>query len=447
MLQQDSSRSPWSAATNYTQAIIHPVEEPIRATIRVPGSKSYTNRALILAALAKGPSLLSGILKSDDSYWCIDALGKLGISVKVEDDQVRIEGRRGEWPRKEAKLFLGAAGTLARFLPGALASGQGGRYYVDGVEQLRRRPLKTLLDALKQLGAQITYLGEQEGLPFQIMGTGLSGGTVEIDGSVSSQFLSGLLLASPMAKGRVKIQVTGGLVQPEYVAITTELMRRFGAAVEHDPSFRIFEVEPGGYVGQELVLEADASTACYFLSAAALTQGTVRVANVGYHSLQPDARFIDVLEMMGCRCIKGRDYLEVSGPPQLKGGFSVDMKPMSDQAITIAALAPFADGPISVTNVGHIRYHESDRIAVICEALRQLGIRVEERQDGFTVYPSQPKGAVLDPHDDHRQAMTYSLLALKVPGIVITNPGCVSKTCPVYFDELKKLGVHVLLQK
>lgn len=447
MLEQDSSRSPWSAATNYTRAIIQPVEQPIRATLRVPGSKSYTNRALILAALAHGPSHLSGILKSDDSYWCIDALSKLGISVEVADDHVRIEGRGGNWPRKEAKLFIGAAGTLARFLPGALACAQGGRYYVDGIEQLRRRPLKTLLDTLKQLGAQITFLGEHEGLPLQVVGTGLRGGTVQVDCSVSSQFLSGLLLASPLAHGKVQIEVTGGLVQPDYVAITIELMRRFGAKVEHDSSFRFFEVEPGGYVGQELVLEADASTACYFLSAAALTQGTVRVSNVGYHSLQPDARFIDVLEKMGCRCVKERDYLEVTGPPQLKGGFSVDMKLMSDQAITIAALAPFADGPITVTNVAHIRHHESDRIAVICQALRQLEVRVEERQDGFTVYPSLPKGAVLDPHDDHRQAMTYSLLALKVPGIVITNPGCVSKTCPVYFEELKKLGVHVVLQK
>lgn len=446
MLELDSSRSPWSQATKYSQAIIQPVEKPLKAALRVPGSKSFTNRALIIAALAEGSSTIGGILKSDDSYWCIDALKRIGLAVEVEGDQVHIEGTAGRWPKEEAQLFLGAAGTLARFLPGALAAGQGGVFQVDGVQQLRRRPLSPLLKALEELGADIHFLGEEGRLPLKIKATGLKGGKVTIEGHVSSQFLSGLLIASPLAKGEVEIKVAKGLVQPAYVGITVNLMRQFGAKVEHDPHFTHFVIQPGGYVGQQVVLEADASTACYFLSAAALTEGTVRITNVGYHSLQPDARFIDVLEQMGCTCIKHDNYLEVTGPAQLRGGFTVDMKPMSDQAITIAALAPFADAPITVTNVPHIRHHESDRIAVICQALQQLGIKVEEHQDGFTVYPGQPQGAVLDPHDDHRQAMTFSLLALKVPGIIITDPGCVSKTCPGYFEELKKIGVSVTLK-
>jgi 3-phosphoshikimate 1-carboxyvinyltransferase len=374
-------------------------------------------------------------------------LKQLGLAIEVEEDRVRIDGQSGHWPRQEARLFLGAAGTLARFLPGALAAGQGGVYLVDGIQQLRRRPLKPLLDALKQLGADLTVLGEDGGLPLKVKATGLWGGTVEIEGHVSSQFLSGLLIASPLAKETVHINVANGLVQPAYVGITVELMRQFGANVEHDSEFSSFQVHPGGYHGQDIVLEADASTACYFLSAAALTQGTVRVTNVGYHSLQPDAQFIDVLERMGCHCIKHDDYLEVSGPVQLRGGFTVDMKPMSDQAITIAALAPFADAPITVKNVAHIRHHESDRIAVICQALQKLGVEIQEHDDGFTVYPGKPHGATLDPHDDHRQAMTYSLLGLKVPGIIIKDPGCVSKTCPGYFDQLKKLGINVTLEK
>lgn len=446
MLELDSSRSPWSQGTKYSQAIIEPVKKPLKAVLRVPGSKSFTNRALIIAALAEGSSTIGGILKSDDSYWCIDALKRIGLAVEVEGDQVQIEGTAGRWPKEEAHLFLGAAGTLARFLPGALAAGQGGVYQVDGIQQLRRRPLSPLLKALKELGAEIRFLGEEGRLPLQVKATGLKGGKVTIEGHVSSQFLSGLLIASPLAKGEVEIKVAKGLVQPAYVGITVNLMRQFGATVEHDPHFTHFVIQPGGYTGQQVVLEADASTACYFLSAAALTEGTVRITNVGYHSLQPDARFIDVLEQMGCTCIKHDNYLEVTGPAQLRGGFTVDMKPMSDQAITIAALAPFADAPITVTNVPHIRHHESDRIAVICQALQQLGIKVEEHQDGFTVYPGQPQGAVLDPHDDHRQAMTYSLLALKVPGIIITDPGCVSKTCPGYFEELKKIGVSVTLK-
>ncbi|MDQ0337643.1 3-phosphoshikimate 1-carboxyvinyltransferase [Caldalkalibacillus uzonensis] len=442
-MQQKSSRSPWSEATHFRLAEVMPLDRPVDARLRVPGSKSFTNRAIVIAALAKGESVLSGILKSDDSYWCLDALRRLGVAVSVEEDQVRIQGVQGDWPNKEAQLFIGAAGTIARFLPGALAAGRGGRYVVDGIEQLRKRPLRPLIDALGDLGARITVQGESGGLPLIIEGTGLTGGEIRIEGHVSSQFLSGLLLASPMAAGSVQIQVENGLVQPAYVGITVQLMRQFGAHVEHDDHYRSFVVEPGGYTGQTAVLEADASTACYFLAAAALTQGTVRITNVGYSSFQPDANFIDVLERMGCQCEKTQTYLQVTGPAQLKGGFTVDMKPMSDQAITIAALAPFADAPVRVTNVAHIRHHESDRIAVICTALRKTGIQVEEQEDGFTVYPGEPHGATLDPHDDHRQAMTFALLGLKVPGIKIENPGCVSKTCPMFYEELKKLGVSV----
>ncbi|EGL82871.1 3-phosphoshikimate 1-carboxyvinyltransferase [Caldalkalibacillus thermarum TA2.A1] len=442
-MQQESSRSPWSQVTHYRLAEIKPVVEPISARLRVPGSKSFTNRALTIAALAKGQSRLSGILKSDDSYWCIDALRRLGVTVSVDGDQVRVQGVEGEWPQKKARLFIGAAGTIARFLPGALAAGKGGHYEVDGVEQLRKRPLRPLIDALRHLGANIETYGEAGGLPLKVEGTGLKGGKVRIEGHVSSQFLSGLLLASPLAAGPVHIEVEKGLVQPAYVGITVQLMRQFGAVVEHDHDFRSFVVQPGGYTGRETVLEADASTACYFLAAAALTQGTVRITNVGYQSLQPDAKFIDVLERMGCQCEKTETYLQVKGPARLKGGFTVDMKPMSDQAITIAALAPFADAPVTVTNVAHIRHHESDRIDVICTALRKIGIKVEEREDGFTVYPGQPTGATLDPHDDHRQAMTFTLLGLKVPGIIIENPGCVSKTCPMFYSEMKKIGVPI----
>lgn len=442
-MQQESSRSPWSAATQYRWVEISPAESPLTGKIRVPGSKSFTNRALIVAALARGESLISGVLRSDDSYWCLQALRSLGVNASIEGDQAVIQGVAGVWPNRYADLFIGAAGTIARFLPGAIAAGRGGQYRIDGIQQLRRRPLLPLIKGLTALGAKISAQGDAGGLPLVIEGTGLVGGKVQIPGDVSSQFLSGLLLASPLAWQQVEIFVEKGLVQPEYVGITVQLMRQFGAQVEHDGQFRTFKVSPGGYTAQRLSLEADASTACYFLTAAALTQGTVRVTNVGYSSLQPDARFIDVLERMGCRCEKQKDYLEVIGPKVIKGGFTIDMKPMSDQAITIAALAPFADAPIRVTNVAHIRHHESDRISVITSALRRLGIKVVEEEDGFTVYPGRPQGAVLDPHDDHRQAMTYALLALRVPGIKIMDPGCVSKTCPTFYEQLQKLGVKI----
>ncbi|GAA0360530.1 3-phosphoshikimate 1-carboxyvinyltransferase [Bacillus horti] len=443
MKESRSSRSPWAFSAEIHEAFVSPVKAPVHGAINVPGSKSYTNRALIIAALAEGTSTLRGILRSDDSYWCLDALKRLGTKISINDEEVAIKGTGGRWPVKEAECFIGSAGTIARFLPGALAISQGGSWVVDGSQQLRDRPLSPLVDALHDLGAEIDYLSEQQGLPLQIKGTGLRGGEIEVPGNVSSQFLSGLLIASPLAEGTVKIRVVNGLVQPSYIGITVQLMRQFGAQIEHNEDYSEFHIEPGAYRAQDMTLEADASTACYFLALAALTQGEMVVKNVGYHSFQPDAQFIDVLELMGCAVEKTESFLKVIGPEKLKGGFTVDMKPMSDQALTIGALAPFANAPITVSNVAHIRKHESDRITVICQALQKLGIQVEEREDGFTIYPGEMQGAQLDPHDDHRNAMVFGLISTKVDGISILDPGCVSKTCPTFFDELKQLGVDV----
>lgn len=437
------SRSPWAFSKEVREAIVTPVKKPVQGEILVPGSKSYTNRALIIAALAEGTSTLKGILRSDDSYWCIDSLKKLGTKIEVEDEQVTIEGTGGRWPAQNAECFIGAAGTIARFLPGALTVCPEGEWIVDGAQQLRERPLSPLIDALRKLGADVEYLTENPGLPLRIRGTGLQGGSIEIPGDVSSQFLSGLLIAAPLAQNPVHIKVIKGLVQPSYIGITVQLMKEFGAQVDHTEDYSEFTIYPTGYQAKDIILEADASTACYFLALAALTEGEIKVANVGYHSFQPDAQFVDVLEQMGCTVERGSTYLKVQGPKQLKGGLEIDMKPMSDQALTIGALAAFADQPISVTNVAHIREHESDRIAVICESLSKLGLRVEERTDGFTVYPGSAHGAKLDPHDDHRQAMVFGLLGTKIEGIRIMDPQCVSKTCPTYFQELERLGISV----
>lgn len=441
-----SSRSPWALSTTAHEAVVSPAMKPIVGELFVPGSKSYTNRALIIAALAQGTSNLTGMLKSDDSYWCIDALKRLGTTIDVQEDVVFIEGSAGKWKNNSGELFIGAAGTIARFLPGALSIAKEGSWKIDGIPQLRDRPLTPLINALRQLGGKVEYLSENKGLPLQVTGMGLQGGDVSIPGNVSSQFLSGLLIASPYANEPVRINVSDGLVQPSYIGITIQLMRQFGAQVEHSDDFQHVTIQPTGYQGRDIVLEADASTACYFLSLAALTGGTIRVKNVGYNSYQPDARFIDVLEKMGCAVIKDTTFLQVTGPKQLRGGFEVDMKPMSDQAVTIGALAPFADKPITVSNVAHIRAHESDRISVICQSLTKMGVKVEEREDGFTIYPGQPHGAVLDPHDDHRNAMVFGLLGVMVPDVHILDPGCVSKTCPTYFTELQNLGIETHLK-
>lgn len=437
------SRSPWAWQPDASVAVVSPPSGIVDGDVFIPGSKSFANRALIVAALAEGRSTIRGLLRSDDSYWGVQVLDSLGISVDVDGTTARVDGCGGRWPVDSGRLYVGSAGTLARFLPGALAAGQRGEWEVDGSEQLRRRPVAPLVDALRKLGADISFATDAQRLPIRVK-AGLKGGSVIIPGNVSSQFTSGVIMAAPYAAKTVTVEVTGGLVQPEYVGITVEMMKAFGADVAHDKTYTSIRVNPGGYKGRMYDLEADASTACYFLALAALTRGRVRVTNVGYDSLQPDARFVDVLEKMGCTVHKGSRYMEVRGPKRLRGNMTVDMRPMSDQALTLGALAVFADGPITVTGVPHIRQHESDRIHVFCTQMARLGIKTEERQDGFVVYPGTPQaGPVLDPHDDHRHAMSFALLGTKVPGIRIADPGCVSKTCPAYFELLQQLGVTV----
>lgn len=438
------ARSPWSALNDVREVHVHPVSGPVSGEIVVPGSKSYTNRALVVAALARGTSELTGLLRSDDSYWCIDALGKLGARVDVAGDLARVHGVDGRWPTQEAQLYLGASGTNARFLPGALAASSGpGHWRVAGSRRLSERPIAPLVDALRALGGRIEYGEFPDRLPIDIEGGGLRGGTVAMSGRVSSQFISGVLMASPYAEQTVEVQVVDGIVQHQYVQITLDLMRQFGAQTASADDLQRIRIEPTGYTGRPLQLEADASTAGYFFALAALTGGRIRIRNLTRRTLQPDIGLLDLLVTMGCSVTDEGEGIEIAGPRQLSGGFTVSLKEMSDQTLTVAALAVFADGPITITDVAHIRAHESDRIHAICESLQRLGIRTEEREDGLTVYPGMPKPAVLASYDDHRVAMSLSLIGAVAGGVTVSDPGCVSKTCPTFFDELSKLGVHV----
>ncbi len=437
------ARSPWAALSGIAAVSLSPLERPVDAEIAIPGSKSFTNRALVMAAMADGTSEINGILKSDDSYWCLDAFKKLGVHCHVNGETVRIEGASGEWPVRECELYIGAAGTSARFLPGALAVAHSGQWLLRGSRRLSQRPLRPLLDALHTLGADIQSLREPGQLPLRIHGRGLSGGRVEISGKISSQFLSGLLIAAPYAEGPVEIVVSDEIVQHAYVRITLDMMAAMGVPVEVDDRFRRFFVRPGRYQGQPLSLEADASTACYFFALAAVTGGRMRVTNLSRDTRQPDARFPEILARMGCHVQWGDTFIEVAGPPVLKGGLEVDMKELSDQALTLAAVAAFADAPVTVTGVGHIRHHESNRIQAVCESLNRLGIEAREREDGFTVVPGPIRPACLASYDDHRVAMSLSLIGARVPGVRILDPGCVSKTCPGYFTMLETLGVGV----
>ncbi|MBM3546333.1 MAG: 3-phosphoshikimate 1-carboxyvinyltransferase [Alphaproteobacteria bacterium] len=444
-LADADGRSPWAGLQGVRFAEVRPIGRPVSGTVTVPGSKSFTNRALLLAASAKGSSTLSGLLRSDDSYWCIDALKRLGIGIEIDGTTVRIEGCDVRWPAAEAELFIGSAGTIGRFLPGVLAAAPSGRYRVRASRQLEKRPVAPLMEALATLGAKAVHHDQPGGYPMTIAAGGLHGGRISMSGKVSSQFISGMLIAAPLASSAVALDVVDDIVQSDYVRMTLDAMAAFGAGARHDAGLSHFDIEPQRYQGRSYAIEADASTTTYFVALAAVTGGRVVVDNIGTDTRQPDLRFIDVLERMGCTVERHADRVAVAGPQRLRGNLTVDMKPMSDATLTLAALAPFADGPIAMTGVAHIRKHESDRIAVMAEALAKLGIGVEERADGLVVSPGAPRYAELDTHDDHRVAMSLAVLGAKAEGVRLSDPGCVSKTCPVFFQEIGALGVPVSL--
>ncbi|MFD0958116.1 3-phosphoshikimate 1-carboxyvinyltransferase [Paenibacillus chungangensis] len=441
------ARSPWSVMDEAKEVLIGKSSAPIRGDIIVPGSKSLTNRALIMAALAEGTTRIEGLLRSDDSYWCIQSLKQLGIAVKVEGDTAMVEGCGSKWPHVSGEIYVGAAGTVARFLPAALAASMEGFWTLTGSKRMSERPIGPLLKALEEQGAGLTYGGAERCLPFTLQAHGLKGGNVTLPGSTSSQFISGLLLAAPYAAEPLVLHIEGEVVQREYVEMTLEMMLTFGISPEVSSDGSVIAVPKGTYRAQDIQLEPDVSTCGYFWSLAALTGGRIRTVGIHADSTrQPDIMLLGVLERMGCTVIKGNGFVEVQGPERLEGGFELSMRECSDQTLTVAALAPFASGPISLKDVAHIRHHECDRIAVICTELRKLGLTVKEAEDGLTVYPGVPAPALLDSHDDHRMAMSLSLIGMMSGDIRISNPGCVSKTCPDYFDRLIGLGLDVQMR-
>jgi 3-phosphoshikimate 1-carboxyvinyltransferase len=412
----------------------------------VPGSKSLTNRALALAALAgrDGASELRGALRSEDTEVMVAALRALGFRVEAPDAPswtggvVRVGHPGGDRviPAAAADLFVANSGTTMRFLTALVSLGEG-RYRLDGVARMRERPLADLLDALRQLGVDVAGERGDGRPPVVVSANGLRGGGVQIKGDVSSQFLSGLLMAAPLAREAVTVEVRGPLVSEPYVAMTVELMRRWGARVELDAARR-FHV-PGGqrYRPTRYDVEPDASAASYFFGAAAVTGGAVEVAGLSDESLQGDVRFVDALAAMGCRVARTANGLRVEGGPLR--GVDVDLNAVSDCVMTLAAVACFAAGPTTVRNVAHIRHKETDRLAALAAELRRLGAEVREFDDGLTITPRPLRGAAVATYDDHRMAMSLSLVGLRVPGVVITNPGCVAKTYPGFFDDLEKL--------
>ncbi len=424
---------------------VRPLEAPPDATIPVPGSKSLTNRALILAALAQGVSTLRGALASDDTRVMVESLRRLGLDVEADEaaETLRVMGQGGRIPAREAELFLGNSGTSMRFLIALTALGAG-RYRLDGVARMRQRPQGDLLEALQALGVEVLSEAGNGCPPIVVRGGGgLRGGTAHLRAEASSQFLSALLMVVPYAQNEVTIEIVGRL-RPFYVEITRRMMAQWGVQVAVEGDYARFRVPAGQrYSAQpDYPIEPDASSASYFFAAAALTGGRVTVPGLGPQALQGDVRFAtEVLAEMGCTVTHDRSGLTVIGPPEGKlHGIDRDMSAISDTSLTLAALAPFADSPTTVRNIAHTRLQECDRIAAVCAELTRLGVRVEERPDGFTVYPTERiTPADIATYHDHRVAMSFALIGLKVPGVVIQDPGCVAKTFPDYWQRLERL--------
>jgi 3-phosphoshikimate 1-carboxyvinyltransferase len=417
-----------------------PISRPVTGTARVPGSKSITNRALLIAALADGPSTLTGALFSDDTRYMAAALNQLGIRVTGDEaaESFAIEGGGGTFPAASADLFLGNSGTSVRFLAAAVALGHGA-YRLDGVPRMRQRPIQPLLDALNQLGSNATSEEDTGCPPVRVVADGLPGGTAQMAGDLSSQYLTGVLMAAPYARDGVTIQITGELVSKPYIEITVDVMEAFGVEADIDTeTWQAFRVDPGQrYTGRVYHIEPDASNASYFFAAAAISGGEVRVEGLGTTSLQGDLDFVDVLEAMGATVEMTERETAVRGPADgvLRGG-DFDLNAISDTSQTLAAIAPFADGPVTIRGVAHNRIKETDRVSAVATELRKLGQEVEEFEDGMTIHPRPITPADVETYDDHRMAMSFGITALRAPGVRVLDPECVGKTFPDYFDRL-----------
>ncbi|MCM1044932.1 MAG: 3-phosphoshikimate 1-carboxyvinyltransferase [Candidatus Gastranaerophilales bacterium] len=430
-------------------------------TVAVCGSKSITNRALLLATLAEGESTLRGALFSDDSRHFLKCIQDLGFESTADEKarQITVKGCGGRVPLEKANQYVGSAGTAARFLTAYLGVSEGS-YYMDASKQMRKRPMAPLLDSLRELGCEIIYedTGHEGFFPFTLRGHGFGKNEITVDIAHSSQFLSALLIASCLSKETFTTYIEGTHGR-SYIDMTVKMMEQFGVKAtplffcggnsdNHSCTGCINSTLPMGYrtaAGQsyralDYRIEPDVSAACYFYAMSPLLGISVQVSHVHFNSLQGDVAFIRLLEKMGCKAADLEDGILVEPPADgVFHGITADLSAYSDQAITLAAIAPYADSPTTITGIGHIRFQESDRITAMITELRRMGIRCEETESSITIYPAQPKAALIETYDDHRMAMGFSLTGLRASGIVIDNPGCCKKTFEEYFDVLDQV--------
>lgn len=406
--------------------------------VLLPGSKSISNRVLLLSALCQGRTTLHDLLDSDDTRVMLTALRQLGCGIQQDGHTVVIDGIAGRLPSAPIRFFMGNAGTAMRPLCAMLCAGQGD-FTLTGEPRMYERPIGDLVDCLRAAGAQIDYLGTSGYPPLRLHAAGLQGGQVRIKGDISSQFLTGMLMAAPFCAGTLEIAVDGELVSKPYILITLDVMAKFGVTVEnHD--YQRFVIRGGQrYVAPgDIMVEGDASSASYFLAAAAIAGGTVRVHGTGSASVQGDARFAEVLKQMGAQVTWSENWIEVSRGTLR--GVDVDLNHIPDAAMTIATTALFAQGSTAIRNIANWRVKETDRLSAMATELRKLGASVEEGADYLVITPpAHIRSAAIDTYDDHRMAMCFSLAAFGESAITINDPGCTSKTFPTYFDLFQGL--------
>lgn len=419
-----------------------------KIAVSVPGSKSMTNRALLLATLAQGKSILRGVLFSDDSRYFMKCIKELGFEATIDEEkkEVVIVGEGGTVPKKEAGIYVGSAGTAARFLTALLGISKG-EYFVDASEQMKKRPMAPLLNGLKTLGTEISYKEAEEHFPFTLRSNGVTADNIAINIDDSSQFLSALLISACIMNRDFRIDVKGkhGMA---YIDMTVGMMKEFGieAVKQTDADGEIsYSIKAGQcYQALDYRIEPDLSAACYFYALAMVLGITVTVKHVHNKTMQGDLQLLYVFEKMGATLTETPEGIALTGPKDGFNGIEVDMHSFSDQAITLAAIAPFANTPTRITGIGHIRFQESNRIAAIVNELTKLGIECKELEDGVEIQPGKPHGGDVDTYDDHRMAMGFSLIGLKVPGIVINDPKCCRKTFEDYFEVLEETQRMIL---
>lgn len=418
---------------------IRPLEN-LCATVKLPGSKSYTQRALVIAALAQGESCLRNVLLAEDTGYMMEALRLLGAGISEAHGDVVVQGTGGRIANPGQQIFLGNNGTALRFLTSLVSLGNG-RFVITGEKRLCERPVKPLLNALEALGVT-AHTEEGRGFPPVVIDArGMEGGTVVFENVESSQYVSSLLISAPYAAGDVAIRLRGRTVSEPYIEMTLEAMRLFGVEVVREEQHDYVIKSGQRYMGRSYLVEGDASTASYFMLAAALCRGRVKILNINPRSLQGDIRLLNVMENLGCRIVRGEDWVEITGEALRPGDYTIDMGDMPDMAPTMAVLAAFREGRTQITNVAHLRIKESNRIAALVSEISRIGILAEETEDGLVITGGRPHGAEIETYNDHRIAMSFAIAGLITPGMKIANPQCVNKSFPAFWDELEKLYI------